>query len=159
MGVNLEVVEGFLGALGRRDMRAALEWVADDFVYDNTQLPTMRGKQQFEQFLSAWLAHDAIEIRAHNVWENADGVVVERTDKHREAGDAGWSATRACAVFDVRDAKIRAWRDYYDISGFLRQSGQTLDDIFNKAAVLAGSSAQLAPPERFAVTFTSKESA
>jgi limonene-1,2-epoxide hydrolase len=50
---------------------------------------------------------------------------MERLDRHQLSG--GWAELPVVGVFDVRDNKIVAWREYFDLatlqSGFVAVTG------------------------------------
>jgi len=50
-----------------------------------------------------------------------DLVFTERTDHFLTAGKA--VALPVAGVFELRNGKIAAWRDYFDLQSFLAQSG------------------------------------
>ena len=134
-----EVVLAFIGALCRRDFDAAMEFVAEDIVYDNKPLPTLRGASRFREFLSPWTEHnDEIDIVIHGITEAGDLVIVERTDRDRIAGK-DWVETQAAGFYQVRDGRISEWRDYYDLNSFCLQNGQDYLDIIDRTRVLADS--------------------
>ena len=52
--------------------------------------------------------------------ESADGVgLTERTDRFLIAGK--WIELPVMGAFELRDGKICAWRDYFDMAQFQRQ--------------------------------------
>lgn len=107
------VVRAFLASLELLDVERALGYVADDLVYTNVSLPTVRGSEGLRKALTAF-ARAATSFEAHNHRLVADGGVVltERTDVI-EIGRlrvAFW----VCGRFEVRDGRITVWRDYFD---------------------------------------------
>jgi len=56
-----------------------------------------------------------------NVAENGDVVFTERVDRF-QMGDKKVELPVA-GVFEVRDGKIAAWRDYFDMPTWTRQTG------------------------------------
>jgi limonene-1,2-epoxide hydrolase len=61
---------------------------------------------------------EAIEFVVHHSTENpATGVVMnERTDRFK-MGDK-WVEAKVMGVFELKDGKITAWRDYFDLGQF-----------------------------------------
>jgi limonene-1,2-epoxide hydrolase len=110
---DIEVVRGFLAALDRLDIDAAMTFLDPTIVYQNVPLPPARGERAVEKQLR-WLARygSGFEARIHNI-AAADGVVLtERTDVivvGRLEADF-W----VCGTFEVRDGQIVLWRDYFD---------------------------------------------
>jgi limonene-1,2-epoxide hydrolase len=107
------VVEKFLFALRDKDLDTAESLLADDIVYQNVGLPTIRGRARtmkvFKSMQKDTFGFDVVFHR--NVAE--DGTVLnERTD----AITIGPVRMQfwVCGVFEVRDGRITLWRDYFD---------------------------------------------
>ena len=126
-----EIVSEFIRAYVRRDADAALELVTDDFVFEHVPLPAstvVRGKEQLrERIAGAVAAAERIEWKTLNQVDGGDVVMNERVDDFYfpEGMFARTrTSTRVAGVFELRDGKIAAWRDYYDLrTGWLDQVG------------------------------------
>jgi limonene-1,2-epoxide hydrolase len=129
-----EVVLAFLHALADGDVDAALALTADDIVYTNVSLPTIRGKRAFARSGRAFYRYRlGFDVRVHRIAQDGASVLTERTDAIL------FGPFRAqfwvCGVFEVHDGKITLWRDYFD--------------WFNvKAAILRGLVGTVVPPAR-----------
>src|SRR5690242_4889692 len=76
-----EVVTAFLHAMADGDSDAALDLVADDLVYENVSLPTIRGKQRFSKGLNDFNRRGiTFAVRIHRITETGTTVMTERTD-------------------------------------------------------------------------------
>jgi limonene-1,2-epoxide hydrolase len=112
---SLETVEAFLDAFAIMDFDKALSFVADDIEYTNIPLMTVRGhagvREVLEPFFAPIHENEFLVLR-----KAADGAVVflERLDRHRL--DHGWRELPVNSVFEVHDAKITVWRDYFDLA-------------------------------------------
>jgi limonene-1,2-epoxide hydrolase len=120
-GTPAEVVSGFLQAMADGDMDAAVAAVADDLVYSNVSLPTIRTKERFARGAKSFTrARLSFDVRIHKVAENGATVMTERTDV------LSWGPYRSqfwvCGVFEVHDGKITLWRDYFDWQNVVRAS-------------------------------------
>lgn len=108
-----DVVSAFLKALADGDVDTALGLVADDLVYENVSLPTIRGKQRFTKGLHDFTRRGlTFAVRIHRITENGTTVMTERTDGlgYRRFYQQFW----VCGVFEVHDGEITLWRDYFD---------------------------------------------
>ncbi|HVS68640.1 MAG TPA: limonene-1,2-epoxide hydrolase family protein [Mycobacteriales bacterium] len=108
-----DVVSAFLNALADGDAETAAELVADDLVYENVSLPTIRGKQRFIKGLHDFNRRGiTFAVRIHRITENGTSVMTERTDGlgYRRFYQQFW----VCGVFEVHDGEITLWRDYFD---------------------------------------------
>jgi len=63
---------------------------------------------------------DEIEFVIHKIMSDGDTVFTERTDRFVTNGKS--IALPVAGVFEVRDGKIAAWRDYFDLQTFMTQS-------------------------------------
>jgi len=117
------VVEAFLEALAATDLERAMALVADDLVYTNVGLPTIRGRRRVTKAL-AGLERPGAGFEAYLHAISADGPVVltERTDVLVFGGFRAqfWVWGR----FDVHDGLITLWRDSFDFVDVLRATGR-----------------------------------
>ena len=132
-----EIVTAFIHAYVRRDVDAALELVTDDFVFENVPLPgatIVRGKHQFAERMSGPLAAaERVEWEILNQVDGGDVVMNERVDVFffpEGLFARTRTSTRVVGVWELRDGKIAAWRDYYDLkTGWLDQVGTDVGEF------------------------------
>jgi limonene-1,2-epoxide hydrolase len=108
-----EVVSTFLNAFAAGDADLAVSLVADDLVYENVSLPTIRGKKRFEKGARDFYKRGlGFEVVIHRITEDGTTVMTERTDAltFRRFRSQFW----VCGVFEVHDGVITLWRDYFD---------------------------------------------
>lgn len=109
----LAVAETFLEALAAPDLDRASSLLAEDVVYTNVGLPTIRGRDRVTEVLRGLdRPNSSFEVYLHSI--SADGAVVltERTDVIA-VGSLRlqfWVWGR----FDVHDGEIALWRDSFD---------------------------------------------
>jgi len=126
-----EIVDAFIRAYVRRDADAALDLVTDDFVFEHVPMPAstiVRGKEQLrERIAGAVAAAERVDWKVLRQVDGGDVVMNERVDDfYFPEGTFArtHTSTRVAGVFELRDGKIAAWRDYYDLkSGWLDQVG------------------------------------
>jgi limonene-1,2-epoxide hydrolase len=109
---NALVVETFLNSLQDLDLTAADALLADDVVYQNVGLPTIRGRARVMKLMRGMEGRMGFEVTFHrNVAEGAT-VMNERTDAmvFGPLRLQFW----VCGVFEVHDGRITLWRDYFD---------------------------------------------
>jgi len=108
------VVERFLDLARAGDIDGATELLSVDVVYTNVGLPTMRGRERVRRLFQATLGRDGagFEVYVHSISADGPTVLTERTDvlKFRRLSVQVW----VCGRFDVHDAQIVLWRDYFD---------------------------------------------
>jgi limonene-1,2-epoxide hydrolase len=112
-GSSSDIVTAILGALQDGDVDAVIDLVAEDIVYSNVSLPTIRGKAKFAQAFRTYFRHHlTFEVVVHRMAENGTTVLTERTD----ALIAGPFRMQlwVCGIFEVHDGHVTLWRDYFD---------------------------------------------
>jgi limonene-1,2-epoxide hydrolase len=108
------VVERFIDHLRTvTDNDAAVGLLAEEVVYENSWLPTVRGRERVRKVFQALLRIGTeVEMHVHTISADGPTVLTERTDVLR------WGRLRVqfwiCGRFDVHDGQIVEWREYYD---------------------------------------------
>jgi limonene-1,2-epoxide hydrolase len=114
----MQVVERFLDHLRAGDIDAASELLSVDVEYTNVSLPTLHGRTRVRQFFQRTLgrASAGFEVYVHAISADGPTVLTERTDvlKLGRLNVQLW----VCGRFDVNDAQIVVWRDYFDWLNF-----------------------------------------
>jgi limonene-1,2-epoxide hydrolase len=119
MASNSEIIEGFIQAWNNLDVDAVMDYFTDDAEYANIPMgPPNVGKAAIREFIDGFMATTtAINFTVHHQVEGADGIVMnERTDV-LQMGDNRVELP-VMGVFEFRNGKISAWRDYFDMAGF-----------------------------------------
>jgi limonene-1,2-epoxide hydrolase len=110
---DIAVVRGFLGALDRLDIDAAIAFLDPTVVYQNVPFPAARGATAVEKQLRGMARYGTgFKAIIHNLAASDGVVLTERTDVieiGRLKADF-W----VCGTFEVHDGKIVLWRDYFD---------------------------------------------
>ena len=109
-----DIVTGFLRALERCDIDAALALVSEDLVYQNVSLPTIRGRRGLERAFRPMLrpGRMGFAVCVHHLASDGDVVLTDRTDEISVGRFRArfWVYGR----FVVRDGQIAVWRDSFD---------------------------------------------
>jgi limonene-1,2-epoxide hydrolase len=109
-----EVVREFCALVSKRDLDSLRAVLDDEVVYHNIGMPASRGIEatlanlagQWEMFSATY------EFEIRNIAANGNTVLTERIDR---VGSPGLTApVPVMGVFEVRNGKITAWRDYFD---------------------------------------------
>ena len=116
------VVRDFCAAWATRDVDAILAWVTDDAVYHNVPVAPVRGHAEIRGVLEMFVPPaSAIRFDVLAVATRGSLVFTERVDRFTVGGKE--IALPVAGVFEVRDGKIAAWRDYFDLASYQRQVG------------------------------------
>lgn len=122
MSANTDLIDAFIASWPSMDLERILAFFAEDAVYTNIPIdPPSQGVEAIRKTLAGFLGMaKKIEFEVHHQAENAHGVVMnERTDRFHLDGRV--AAARVMGVFEIRDGKIVAWRDYFDLAQFMKE--------------------------------------
>jgi limonene-1,2-epoxide hydrolase len=120
MGADASVITDFIAAWSTGEIDRIMDFFHEDAVYTNVPIdPPNRGVAAIRQTIETFVGMaEAIEFVVHASAENpTSGVVMnERTDRFLIGGK--WIELPVMGVFELRDGKISAWRDYFDLAQF-----------------------------------------
>jgi len=102
------------------DAAAIAAFFTDDGIYHNMPLDPIVGPAGVQAFVESFTAGvQRMEFRIKNVVADGDVVLTERVDvfvyPHTTV------ELPVMGTFELRDGKIAAWRDYFDIGQFTKQ--------------------------------------
>lgn len=120
---NEKLILEFCDAWKERDVDAILAYFHDDAVYHNIPIEPAVGPEAIRAVVEMFVPPaDAIEFEVHHIFSNPSGDIVftERTDRFVIGGKT--IDLPVAGVFELRDGKIAAWRDYFDLQTFMTQS-------------------------------------
>ena len=121
MSENTDLVSAFCKAWSNRHADEILGYFSEDAVYHNMPMPPMQGKPAIKAILQQIIAPTAwIEWETLNMAENGNVVFTERVDRFETAGKK--VELPVAGVFEIEDGKIKAWRDYFDMAAWTRQT-------------------------------------
>ena len=108
---NTRVVETLLHALQDADFDSVGAALAENLVYQNVGLPTIRGRRRAMKLFTS-MGPGSFEVKIHRTAADGAAVLNERTD----AIVLGPLRLQfwVCGVFEVHDGQITLWRDYFD---------------------------------------------
>jgi limonene-1,2-epoxide hydrolase len=118
---NVALVQSFCDAFSRRDPEEILSFFTEDAVYHNIPMPAMTGKAAIRNVLYMFLkpSQSAVFAMLH-IAGSGDVVHTERIDRFEIAGKK--IELPVAGVFEIQDGKIAAWRDYFDMATWTRQT-------------------------------------
>ena len=118
-----EIVSAFCESFAKNDLDETMQWIGDDCLYHNIPLEPMRGAAAIRQVLGGFVQQLG-SLRFEVLHQVARGEIVmnERVD-HFTPPQGKPFGLPVVGVFEVRDGKIRGWRDYFDVRQFEERSG------------------------------------
>lgn len=119
MRTNDDTVRLFCDAFARMDADELIGYFTDDCVYHNIPLAPLRGRDQVRNsFAQLRAKFEAIEFETLHQLSRGDMVMNERIDYMVIQGAR--VALPVMGVFELREGKIAAWRDYFDLAQLKR---------------------------------------
>ncbi|MFQ5667521.1 MAG: limonene-1,2-epoxide hydrolase family protein [Candidatus Binatia bacterium] len=119
---NEKVVRDFCAAWRRKNIDELLGFLAPDAVYHNMPMEPLHGIDAIRQTLDTFMGPaEEIEFEMLGLASAGDLVFTERTDRFTMMGKT--VVLPVAGVFEVRGGKIVAWRDYFDMQTWLKQTG------------------------------------
>lgn len=118
-----QVVQEFLEAWTEGDAAKLASYFRDDAVYHNIPMEPVRGRPAIDSALAGFVASVSnIVFETVHIAGNGDVVLTERVDRFKTGGRQ--VNLPVMGVFEVRDGKIAAWRDYFDLKQYQTQTGR-----------------------------------
>ena len=116
----IDTVRRFCEAWGTKDLDEIIGFFSDDAVYHNIPLAPVVGPDQIRATIEGFSGGvDQIVFRVDNIAADGGTVLTERHDIFTFAN--GEIDLPVMGTFEVRDGKITAWRDYFDMNQFMSQ--------------------------------------
>ena len=121
-----QLVRDFLGAWPRRDLDELMRFFAPDAVYHNVPVAPCVGAAAIRETFAGFLATmPGIVLDVVHLVANGALVMAERIDRFVMPNGHRFDLP-VTGVFEVRDGKIVAFRDYFDLASFESGSGLKL---------------------------------
>jgi limonene-1,2-epoxide hydrolase len=117
---NVALIRRFIDACVRAEPDEFAAYFTDDAVWWNSPWKAIEGREAIRETLRRGAERmTALSWTIHYIVGDGDVVLTERVD-HFLVGDTRVSVP-CMGIFQVRDGKIAAWRDYWDLQQFERQ--------------------------------------
>jgi len=115
------VVSEFCAAFGNGKTPAELvDYFTEDAVYHNIPVDPAVGHDAILALLNMFMgAIDRVEFQVRNIAAVGDTVLTERVDVFYLPN--GTIELPVMGTFEVKDGKIAAWRDYFDLNQYMTQ--------------------------------------
>jgi limonene-1,2-epoxide hydrolase len=118
---NEQVVRDFCAAWSRRDAEELLGYFTEDAVYHNIPMPPVVGKAAIREAFGFFLPmSDKVDWEMVHLAVAGNVVFTERVDRFVLAGRD--VALPVAGVFELEGGLIKAWRDYFDMADWQRQT-------------------------------------
>ena len=123
----IEVVRRFCAAwsdnIGSAELAA---FFTDNAVYHNIPLTPVTGREAIAKTIASFIRPgvpgiESIEFRVLHIAANGPVVMTERVDVFKLPSKS--FELQVMGTFEVKDGKIEAWRDYFDMNQFTSRMG------------------------------------
>ncbi len=116
-----EIVRGFCEAWSRRNIDELLNFFTDDAVYHNMPIAPVQGHDGIRTMLNLFVpGAESITFEIVHIAASGNVVHTERVDTF-VMGDKT-VVLPVAGVFELREGKIAAWRDYFDMGAWTSQT-------------------------------------
>jgi limonene-1,2-epoxide hydrolase len=116
----IETVRRFCAVWSNVDPEEIAEFFTEDAVYHNIPMDPLTGRDLIKSFIAGFAGGaEKIEFRVRNIVADGPVVLTERVDVFLLPN--GKVELPVMGTFEVRDGKIAAWRDYFDLKQFMDQ--------------------------------------
>jgi limonene-1,2-epoxide hydrolase len=116
----IDVVRRFCAAWSNNNPDELAGYFTDDAVYHNIPMDPVTGPDAIKAFIAGFAGSvEKIEFRVRNIVADGPIVLTERVDAF--VLPQGTIELPVMGTFEVRDGKIAAWRDYFDMKQFMDQ--------------------------------------
>ena len=116
------IVRNFCAAFSRRNIEEILGYFAADAVYHNIPVDPLTGKDAIKNMIGMFTTGvDKIEFQMRHIAANGDVVLTERLDVFTYPDKI--VSLPVMGTFEIKDGKIAAWRDYFDLQQYMTQVG------------------------------------
>jgi limonene-1,2-epoxide hydrolase len=116
----IETVRRFCAVWSNVDADEIAAFFTDDAVYHNIPMDPIAGRDTIKTFIAGFAGGaEQIDFRVRNIVADGDVVLTERVDVFQLPN--GKVELPVMGTFEVKDGKIAAWRDYFDMKQFMDQ--------------------------------------
>jgi limonene-1,2-epoxide hydrolase len=129
---NIALIREFINVCVRADPDEFASYFTEDATWWNSPWQPVRGREAIRETLRRGAERMiALPWEIRHIIADANVVMTERVD-HFLVGDRQVSV-QCMGVFELRDGKIAAWRDYWDLKQFESQIPGSPAAIANRA--------------------------
>ena len=118
---NIELIKRFCAVWSASsvDVAKVLDFFTDDAIYHNMPIQAIQGKDAIKGMIEQFLApFERCDWEVKHIAADGNTVLTERIDRFIGAKTV---ELPVMGTFEIRDGKIAAWRDYFDLAVWTRQ--------------------------------------
>lgn len=116
---NIDTIRDFIAAWSRLDPHELADYFTEDGAYHNMPIQPVVGKDNVKLFIENFIANwTETDWEVVNIVEDSGIVYCERVDRTKST--QGNVDLPCFGVFEMKNGKIRVWRDYFDLGTYTR---------------------------------------
>ena len=116
----LELIQTFCDSWSTGDLDEIMSFFADDAVYHNIPVQPVHGSDAIRATIAGFTTGvESVVFEVRHIAASDNVVLTERVDVFVLPN--GRVTLPVSGTFEVRDGKIVAWRDYFDMNQFMSQ--------------------------------------
>jgi len=120
MADSISIVREFCDSWAKGDLDVIMSFFADDAVYHNIPVDPVVGTDAIRATIAGFTTGvESVEFRTMHIAAADDVVLTERVDVF--VFPNGRVELPVSGTFELRNGKIAAWRDYFDMQQFMSQ--------------------------------------
>lgn len=120
MKSNVDVVRDFVAAWSRLDADELAAYFTEDGTYYNMPTAPVSGRDNVRNFIKGFAGGwQSTTWDILNIVGAGDVVIAERVDRTKTKNGKAVDLP-CCGVFEMKDGKIRVWRDYFDLGFYMK---------------------------------------
>ncbi len=119
---NIDLIKRFCAVWSAAsvDVAKVLDFFTDDAIYHNMPIQAIQGKDAIKGMIEQFMApFERCDWEIKHIAADGNSVLTERIDRFIGAKTVELPVMGA---FEIRDSKIAAWRDYFDLAVWTRQA-------------------------------------
>ena len=118
---NINLIQRFCAAWASADIPKIVDFFTDDAVYHNMPIQPVQGKDAIKGLIEQFMApFERAKFEITHIVADGDVVLTERVDRFFGSGKT--VELPLMGIFEIKDGKIAAWRDYFDLAAWTRQA-------------------------------------
>ncbi len=123
MSDKTQLVRDFISKFNEKDVDGIMAFFAEDAVYHNMPSDPVTGLEGIRQLVSFFVGPaDSIDWEITNIAQTENTVLTERIDRFVIKGKE--IVLPIMGTFEIQNGKIAAWRDYFDMATWQRQTAE-----------------------------------
>ncbi len=113
------IIESFVETWNRMDFEAIIDALDENVVYHNIPMQALHGRDAVRTYLQGAWRFESVDWRLENIAADGAVVLTERVDNFVINGRE--VSLPVMGTFEIRNGKIAAWRDYFDLASYRAQ--------------------------------------